>query len=401
MKKGKIFLWVLLLIIVVPLILNPIKAFVFKKIKIMYMSKPPIVETTVVRESTDFDKIESAGRLSSVYEVEIVARINGWLEKSYFKEGADVQAGQLLFLIEPDEYQIAVENARAAVRQTTAALNNSQKELKRAEELVKNDFVSKSYYDKALALRDENKAMLDVNRAKLNSALLNLSYTKIKAPVSGKIGKILITQGNLVNAQSGAIATIYSTNPIYANFTLNSDQYLKFRKDNQSKPDLSNMKVQIKLADGSIYPIEGKVQFVDNAVDTSAGTIALRATFDNPDKLLVPNDYINVIASSVNPRTVVLAPQSAVLDSQEGYYVLMIDKDGNAYKKLVKVSDQKGKDWVVTDGLKKGDVIISKGLLSVKEGKPVVVKEPQKKEVKKDGILQKFKNKFSKKKDKK
>lgn len=366
-NKKKLMLIILALIIVVPILFNMSKSLILGQLMAKMRNAPPVVDIAPIDSKEIYTKTESAGRLEAKYSVDVVARINGWLQKRYFKEGAYVKKGQTLFLIEPSEYQIAVQNAQAAVRQSQAALTNSQKELKRAEQLVKGDYVSKSYYDQALATRDQNRAMLDVNRAQLAQARLNLSYTNVRSPINGKIGKIMITEGNLVNPQSGTLAKIVSTSPIYAYFNLKSEDYLKFKKSETSS-GLSHMKVQLQLADGSIYPVEGQIEFVNNEVDPSSGTIDLRASFPNEDNLLVPGDYLKVVASSTIPRKVILAPQNAVIDSTSGYYVWVIDKDGKAQMKPIKVSEQVDKSWVVDEGLAEGDIIIVSNTQKLKPG---------------------------------
>lgn len=370
-KKKKLILIILILVIVLPIIYNKVMSAIGGQMMMKMMSAPPVVEVAPVIENEIFDKSESAGRLDAKYSVDVIARVNGFLQKRYFEEGATVRKGQTLFLIEPNEYAIAVQNAQAGVRQSQAALTNSEKELKRAQELVKGDYVSKSYYDSAVATRDQNRAMLDVNRSNLAKARLNLSYTRVVSPIDGKIGKIMITEGNLVNPQAGSLAQIVSVNPVYAYFSLKSEDFIKFKKSD-TKQDLSNMKVQLQLADGSIYPVTGKIEFINNTVDPSAGTIELRATFPNKDNLLVPGDYLKVVASSTIPRKVTLAPQAAVIDSTKGYYVWVIDKENKAQQKYIKISDQVDNCWIVEEGLKPKEIIITKGIQKLKPG--VVVK---------------------------
>lgn len=369
-KKKKLIIIALVLIVCVPIFYNKAMTYFIGQMRQKAMMAPPEVQITDVVEKDIFDSSESAGRLEAEYSVDVVARINGWLQKRYFKEGAFVKKGQMLFLIEPNEYQIAVQNAQAAVRQSQAALVNSEKELKRAAELVKSDYVSKSYYDTAVATRDQNRAMLDVNRSNLAKARLNLSYTRVLSPIDGKIGKIFITEGNLVNTQAGTLAQIVSVDPMYATFNLRSEEYLKFKKTNPHA-ELSNMQVEIQLADGSKYPIKGKVQFVDNVVDPSVGSIDLRATFPNPDRLLIPGDYIKVVASSTVPRKVVLVPQEAVQESTDGKYVMIIDSEGKAQQKIIQIEEEFEKKWIVSEGLKAGDKVIDKGLQKVRPGMKV------------------------------
>ncbi len=374
-KKLKLSLIIILLLIIVPIIFH----FVMGKImdfKMRQMAMMPKTVQTIKPEMKEiYYEASSAGRLDAKYTVDVLARINGWLKERYFNEGAKISKGQTLFLIEPDEYQIAVNNAAANVRQTQAAFVNAEKELVRAQELVKKDYVSKSYYDQALARRDTSRAALDAARAQLENAKLNLSYTKVTSPIDGKIGKIIITEGNLVNTQSGPLARIVSVQPIFAYFTLKSSEYLQFKKADSSH-DFSNMEVNIELADGTIYPETGKIEFVDNEVNETTGTLSLRATFENNDELLVPGDFVKVIIKATEPRTVMMIPQSAALDDSNGYYVWAVDADNKVVRKDIKVSDEIDKKWIVEDGLTEDDVIVGKGLQSIRMPGQVVKPEP-------------------------
>ena len=322
-----------------------------------------------------YSKSESAGRVEAKYSVDIVARINGWLEKSYFKEGDKVKKGQLLFLIEPDQYQNLVNTAAANVRQAQATLINAEKELTRAKELVKNDYVSKSYYDQALATRDTSKAALDAAKVQLADARLNLSYTKILSPVDGKIGKIIITEGNLVNTQTGPIARVVSNSPIYVLFNLKSSEFLKFKKQGSSK-DFSNMEVRLQLADGTMYDEIGKIEYVGNEVDQTTGTIDLRATFQNENELLVPGDFVSVVIKSIEPREALTVPQSAALNDAQGYYVWTVDADSKIVRKNIQVSQEINKNWIVEEGLEITDNIVAKGVQSVRMPGQVVKATP-------------------------
>ena len=322
-----------------------------------------------------YSKSESAGRVEAKYSVDIVARINGWLEKSYFKEGDKVKKGQLLFLIEPDQYQNLVNTAAANVRQAQATLINAEKELTRAKELVKNDYVSKSYYDQALATRDTSKAALDAAKVQLADAKLNLSYTKIVSPVDGKIGKIIITEGNLVNTQTGPIARVVSNSPIYVLFNLKSSEFLKFKKQGSSK-DFSNMEVRLQLADGTMYDEVGKIEYVGNEVDQTTGTIDLRATFQNENELLVPGDFVSVVIKSIEPREALTVPQSAALNDAQGYYVWTVDADNKTVKKNIQVSQEINKNWIVESGLEITDNIVAKGVQSIRMPGQVVKPTP-------------------------
>lgn len=363
-KKSR---WVLfiLIVILVPILFHQISGQISAYNQREAMKKPVTVQTIHPEIKEIYSVSESAGRIDAKYSVDVVARINGWLQKRFFDEGAEIKKGQTLFLIEPDEYKIAVNNAEAGVKRSQAAYTNAEKELQRAKELVKKDYVSKSYYDDALSLRDQNKAALDSAKAQLENAKLNLSYTKITSPIDGKIGKIIITEGNLVNTQSGPLAKIVSIKPIYVYFTLKSSEFLKLKKSDNSS-GLSDMDVKIILADGSTYNERGKIEFVDNTVNETTGTISLRATFENADELLVPGDFVRVVIKATKPQRALMIPQSAALNDANGYYVWSINSENKVERKNIKVADEINKNWVVTEGITTEDVIVGKGIQSIR-----------------------------------
>lgn len=362
-KKFRWVLWVLI-IIIGPIVFHKVSGVIAAYHQQQAMQKPAEVQTIKPFVKDIYSSSESAGRIDAKYCVDVVARINGWLQKRFFDEGADVKQGQVLFLIEPDEYKIALDNASANVRRSKAALINAEKELQRANELVKKDYVSKSYYDEALSARDQSKAALDSAKAQFENAKLNLGYTTITSPIDGKIGRIIITEGNLVNTSAGPLARIVSKSPVYAYFTLKSSEFLKLKKHN-STPDLGSMDVSLKLSDGSTYAEKGRIEFIDNEINETTGTISLRAVFENKDELLVPGDFVKVLIKADKPDRVLLIPQSAAMDDAEGYYVWSVTPDNKALRKNIKVSDEVDKNWIVTDGLTEDDVIIGKGIQSV------------------------------------
>ena len=365
--RNKKLQWILFLVIFIvgSIGYHEVMGIIEGKAQQKAMMAPKEVQTAKPVMQEIYSESESAGRIEAKYSVDVIARINGWLQKRFFDEGAKIAKGQTLFLIEPDQYQNAVSNAAAVVRQSQASYTNAQKELTRAQELVKKDYVSKSYYDEALATRDRTRAALDAAKAQLADARLNLSYTKITSPIDGKIGKIIITEGNLVNTQSEPLARIVSIKPIYVYFNLKSSEFLKFRKIDSSA-DFSNMQVQIQLADGSMYGETGKIEFVDNEVDETTGTISLRATFENEDELLVPGDFVKVVVKSIKPRNVLLVPQSAALNDAQGYYVWGIDSENKSVRKDIKVSEEINKNWVVEEGLSPEDTYVVKGIQSIR-----------------------------------
>lgn len=350
---------------------------VFESQMIAKMRMAPVeVSIDEVIEDNISTTTKSSGRVVAYKIVNVVSRVNGWLQAKYFNEGAIVKKGQLLYKIEPNEYQNAVNQAAASVRESQAQLINYEKSLKRAKELVKQDFVSKSYYDDALAQRDATKALLDVNRANLAQARLNLSYTNIYSPIDGKVGDIFISEGNLVNTSSGTLVRILSIDPIYVTFTMKSEDYLRYIKsysDKESVDDLSFIIPEIVMSDGTIYDEKGNIDFVDNEVDESSGTITLRATFSNKKRLLVPGDFVTVKTTSKYKQHVALLPQEAVIETSKGSFVYVVDEDSKAQLKQFQKAGQYNGYWIITDGLKVGDKFISTNLQKLKPGAKVKV----------------------------
>jgi len=251
------------------------------------------------------------------------------------------------------------------------SLLNSSKNLTRAAQLVKDDYISKADYDNKLAIRDKDRATVDSTRATLTQAQINLGYTKIHSPISGKIGKIIITEGNYVTPNSGTLATIVSLDPILVDFSLKSRNYLALKKSSKTE-DLSDISVEITLADDTVYNKKGKILFIDNTVDLTSGSVTVRASFDNKDNLLVPGDYVAVKITLGTPKDVILVPQEAVLESADGKYVYVIDKDKVASRRSIEVGEAHGGDWIVTSGLEIGDVVATTGLQHIIEGQKVI-----------------------------
>ena len=353
---------------------------VFESQMIAKMRMAPVeVSIGTVTEDDISTTTKSSGRVVACKIVNVVSRVNGWLQTKYFQEGSIVKKGQLLYKIEPNEYQNAVNQASAAVRESQAQLMNYEKSLRRAKELVKQDFVSKSYYDDAPAKRDSTKAMLDVNRANLAQARLNLSYTNIYSPIDGKVGDIFISEGNLVNTSSGTLVRILSIDPIYVSFTMKSEDYLSYIKSytgkNENVDKLSFIIPQIVMSDGTTYDEKGEIDFVDNEVDINSGTISLRATFSNKKRLLVPGDFVTVKTTSKYKQHVALLPQDAVIETSKGSFVYIVDEDNKAQLKQFQKAGQYNGNWIVIDGLKAGDKFIATNLQKLKPGSKVKIIE--------------------------
>ncbi|MDR1327751.1 MAG: efflux RND transporter periplasmic adaptor subunit [Heliobacteriaceae bacterium] len=331
----------------------------------------PEVTAVQVEEKQVIRSFEAPGRVVSKYQVNVGARIAGYLQQSFFKEGDFVKAGQVLFRIEPAEYSNAAAVASANVADFRARLDYAEKQLARAAELVKQDYIAKAQYDNLLSQRNSLRASLASAQASYNDANRNLGYTTVKAQVDGRVGIITVTVGNYVSPSSGPLTTIYSTNPIFVTFPLESTDFAALA--NADEGNSINRKVELVLPGGVTYGLTGVQDFQDNKVDLSTGTITMRATFQNPDNELINGEFVTVKLYSNNPVNVPVVPQTAVQENQAGKYVYKLDDEGLPQLTYIKTGRQEGDNYIVNEGLQKGDRIIIDGIQKVVPGKPVKI----------------------------
>ena len=339
--------------------------------KAMKNKPAPTVTVQEIETKNVIRSFDAPGRVMSKYRVDVMARISGYLLKSYFKEGDTVRAGQTLFLIEPTEYSNASNVAAANVKNLKAQLVYAEKQLARAAELVKKDYIAKAQYDQILSQRDALRAQLASAQASLNDANRNLGYTNVKSPVNGKVGIINVTVGNYVSPTSGALTTINSTNPIYVTFPIESADFQALAVADKSNN--KNRKVELILNGGTKYSKLGVQDFQDNKVDQTTGTVTMRATFANPNNELIHGEFVTVKLYSNNPVEVPVAPVTAVLENQAGKYVYKLDDKNLPQLVYVKTGEQNGDNWIIKEGLQKGDRIVTEGLQKVTPGKPVTI----------------------------
>ena len=270
----------------------------------------PQVVVDTVQERSIIRTYEAPARVVSKYRVDVLARISGYLTKSYFKEGDYVKAGQTLFQIEPTEFSNAAKMAKANVANLKAQLAYAEKQLARAEELVKKDYIAKSQYDQMLSQRDSLRAQVASAEASYNDSQRIMGYTMVKSPVDGRVGIINVTVGNYVTPSSGALTTINSMNPIYVTFPLDSSDYAILA--NSDGDANSNRKVELYLSNGEKYKFDGVQDFQDNKVDQSTGTITMRATFENPNNALIQGEFLTAKLYANKPSNVPVVPLVAV-----------------------------------------------------------------------------------------
>ena len=367
--KKKITIIVAIILLVIALRYSYGGVMKYLQNKAMKKIPAPSVLVEPVKEKEIQLSFDAPGRVTSKYQVNVLARIAGYLQNSYFKEGDFVKAGQILFQIEPTEYENTSDVAKANVENIKSQLEYAEKQLVRASELVKKDYIAKAKYDEILAQRNALKAQLASYQATYNDTQRNYGYTLVKAPVDGKIGIITVTVGNYVTPSSGALTTINSTNPIYVTFPLNSADFNALSNADQNNNQ--HRKVELYFTDGTKYAFDGEQDFQDNKIEQSTGTVTLRATFNNPNDQLLHGEFVNIKLYANNKVMKPVIPQTAVQENQEGKFVYKIDDEGIPQLTYIKTGGQEGKDWIIIEGISKNDKIVTDGIQKVTPGKPI------------------------------
>jgi membrane fusion protein (multidrug efflux system) len=334
-------------------------------------SPPPAVSVTPVTSRQITETTDYIGRVTAIDKVDIVARVPGFIEERTFTEGQQVKKGDLLFRIEQATYKAAVEQARATLAKAKATEVNAKLQLERGKELVRNSNIPQATVDQRAADEEAAQASVMEAQAQLDQAEINLGYTEIRSPIDGRIGLATFTVGNLVQPSSGRLATIVSQDPIYAIFQVSQRNVLEYKRRVAESDSNKYLTIHIRLPDGSIYPHPGLINFLDVQVDTSTDTVAVRARVPNPDGVLIAGGVVGVTLERGAPRSALLIPQSAVLLDQAGRYVLLVDAAKKVEQRRVTLGVEQGRNVVVTDGLKEGELVIVEGIQKVRPGQVV------------------------------
>lgn len=329
-----------------------------------------VVETVGYKEVARGESF--TGRIEAIDKVELKARVAGTLEDIRFEQGGKVGKGDVLFVIEKAPYQIAVDQAKAAVANAEAAVQLAQVTYDRAKQLVAQSFTSKSEFDKAAAELDQAKATLQSQQAALANAELNLSYTEIKAPMAGAIGRASVSVGDYVTLETGALATLVSLDPVYATFPVSLRLLLEVRRE---KLKSSSVVVYLILPDGSRYEHAGEIAFEDVSANPSTDTVTVRAKVPNPDGILADQHIIGIEVQTKKPERRLVVPQASVLLDQQGSYVLVVNAQSTVEQRRVKLGQQAGTAFVAEAGLEEGDKVIVSGLQKVRPGVKVAAQE--------------------------
>lgn len=340
--------------------------------------KPPAaaaeVGYIVVQPQRQAVSTELPGRTTAYLSADIRPQIGGIIQKRLFKEGALVKQGQALYQIDPASYQAAHDSAQASLLKAEATLNSSRLKAQRYAELDKIDAVSKQDNDDVQSTLRQNQADVEVQRAALKAARINLDYTRIMSPISGRIEKSTVTPGALVVAQqTTALTTVQQLDPIYVDVTQSSVALLRLRKELASgkirKSGDNAAPVKIVLEDGTTYAQQGKLEFNGLSVDTGTGMITLRAVVPNPDGILLPGAYVRAVLEEGVSDNAILAPQKAVSrDATGAATALVLGAGGKVEQRLLTVERAIGNNWWISDGLKAGDKLVVDGLQKVRSG---------------------------------
>ena len=320
---------------------------------------------------------ELQGRASAYRVAEVRARVNGVVLKRLFAEGSEVRTGQPLFQIDPAPYEAALDSARATLARAQANREFQRLQEGRYEQLVSADVVSKQDYTSVVAAHGASEADVAAGTAAVRLASINLGYTLVRSPVSGKIGRAAVTEGAYVQqGPATALATVQQLDPIYVDLTQSSDELRRMRQridSGEIRSEQGEVSATVVFEDGSEYPHKGKLQFSDVTVDQGTGSVVLRAIVANPERALLPGMFLRArLEQGVTPQAI-LVPQAALARDPTGVAtVMVVDPDKKVEVRRVRTDRANGNDWVVTEGLKSGDQIIVDGLQKISPGSEVV-----------------------------
>lgn len=339
-------------------------------------SGPPEVSVITIQQQRVELTTELSGRVSASFTAEVRPQVGGIIQKRLFTEGSDVKAGQVLYQIDPASYQAAYSGVKASLARAQANLAPVLLKAERYKELVKINAVSKQDYDDVSAAQKLAEAEIESAKAALETARINLAYTRITAPISGRIGRSSVTNGALVTAEQAApLATIQQLSPVNVDVTQSSAEMLRLKKaleSGQLKGNGSQANVKLILEDGSTYPLPGSLKFSEAFVDPSTGSVTLRTLFPNPKLMLLPGMFVRTVLEEAVKEQGILVPQRGVTRNQKGdAMVMVVGAEEKVEPRVIKTERTVGDNWLVSDGLNVGDRVILEGIQKARPGTPV------------------------------
>ena len=336
-------------------------------------AQAPQVSVHIVKSAPLAVTTELPGRTDAYRVAEVRPQVSGIILHRNFTEGSDVKAGESLYQIDPATYQAAYDNAKGELVKAQAAANIAHLTVKRYVPLVGTQYVSKQEYDQAVATAQQADASVVAAKAGVESARINLAYTKVTSPINGRIGKSSVTEGALVtNGQATALATVQQLDPIYVDVTQSSSDFMRLKQQTSLQKGDTNS-VELLMENGQPYPLKGTLQFSDVTVDESTGSITLRALFPNPQHMLLPGMFVRARIDEGTQPDAILVPQQGVTRTPRGDATVLVVNEKNQVESRTVVAPQAiGDRWLITEGLKNGDRVIISGLQKVRPGVTVV-----------------------------
>jgi membrane fusion protein, multidrug efflux system len=337
---------------------------------------PEVATVTIAPQQIELTT-ELPGRTSPYRVAEIRPQVNGIIQKRQFREGSDVKAGQLLYQIDPAPFKVAQDSAKASLGKAQANLPSIRLRAARYKELLADKAVSRQDYDDAAAAVEQAQAEIAYWQAQVEAARINLGYTRVTAPISGRIGKSSVTDGALVTAyQPATLSTIQQLDPIYVDVTQSSAELLRLKRNLEtgrlSANDQNGRAVRILLEDGTPYPLEGTLQFREVTVDPTTGSFTLRIVVPNPKHLLLPGMFIRaVVKEGVNDQAILIPQQAVSRDHKGNPTALIVDAAGKVQLRMLTLDRAIGDQWLVSKGLASGDRVVVEGMLKVRPGMAV------------------------------
>jgi len=342
------------------------------------VAPPPEVTVMDIVQRDVPVSFEYVAQTQSSRQVNIQARVSGFLDKRVYTEGSIVKAGQVLFLMDKKPFQAQVSGSAAALARHKAAMETARLNLERTKPLTAQNALSKKDLDDATGAFESAAAAVDQAKAQLETAQLNLSYCTISSPVDGITSAALQQDGTYINIMNSQLTTVAVLSPMWVNFSLSENEMHEYRnqiaKGLLVSPKDGNYHVEVILVDGSLFPYTGKITFAAPSYDSKTGTFLIRVNVDNPEGMLKPNQYVRVrLNGAIRPKAV-LVPQRAVQQGSKGHFIWVLGKDNKVEPRPVVVGDWNGNDWFISQGLKAGEKIVVDGVLTLRPGAPVMVK---------------------------
>lgn len=330
----------------------------------------PSVVVEAVTAKNVAGQADFVGRTEASQRVDVRARVSGTLVKRPFDEGAEVKANAVLFEIDPAEFQASLAEAEAQLAKAKASLEENAGNLSRYEELLKRQAASEAQYDVAKSKADQSRADVSAAQAQVERAKLDVGYATIRSPIAGRSGLSNADVGNIIGPDSGVLVTVLELDPMDVLFSVGERDYLNFMEAAKAG-EAEKFTPRIRLANDKLYEFPGEVDVIDNKVDPATGTINVRLKFPNPDRILVPGQYVSVILTRAAPEKRIVIPQSAVQENQAGLFVLVVNGEGRVEARPIKTGDRVEDGVVVLDGLTEGETLVVEGIQKVRPGAEV------------------------------